>query len=226
MMNSHSREQATRREKTLFAAVLLSMWAPLATGIAVVVSQSTTQIADFVRRTVELVALLVSWQVFRYLERRKRIDPGTKAALERFAGLSVAAALGCSGIVMLLLAYSRLFTFEPGGNVYPGLVIAGLGLVTNGWFWRRYAALLREQYNPIIASQRQLYRAKSAVDLCVIVALGAVAISPAHPVTRYLDLFGSIAVALYLLWSGVWPIYKDKVQPRTSQTLFRSSTDS
>jgi divalent metal cation (Fe/Co/Zn/Cd) transporter len=219
-MSDHTHEQAARRERTLLAALLLSMWAPLATGIAVVLSQSTTQIADFVRRTVELGALFISWQVFRYLERRKTLDSERKAALERFASLSVAAALGCSGLVMLLLAYSRLFRFEPGGNVYPGLVIAGLGLVTNGWFWRRYAAMVREQYSPIMASQHQLYRAKSVVDLCVIVALAAVAISPAHPVTRYLDLFGSIAVALYLLWSGMWPIYRDKMRFRPAKTLF------
>jgi divalent metal cation (Fe/Co/Zn/Cd) transporter len=224
-MNEHTQEQAARRERTLLAALLLSMWAPLATGIAVILSQSTTQIADFVRRTVELVALFVSWQVFRYLERRKTIDPERKAALERFATLSVAAALGCSGLVMLLLAYSRLFTFEPGGNVYPGLAIAGLGLVTNGWFWRRYTVLLREKYSPIIASQRRLYRAKSVVDLCVIVALGAVAVSPAHPLTRYLDLFGSITVALYLLWSGAQPIYRDRMQFQKNETLSRATTD-
>jgi divalent metal cation (Fe/Co/Zn/Cd) transporter len=211
-MSSHTKEQAARRERTLRAAVLLSMWAPLATGIAVALSQSTTQLADFVRRTVEFFALLLSWQVFRYLERRRRLDAGRKAALERLTAFSVSLALCCSGLIMFLLAYSRLSTFEPGGNVYPGLTIAGLGLLTNGWFWRRYAALLREQYSAIIAAQRRLYQAKSVVDLCVIVALAAVAVSPAHTLTRYLDLFGSMAVAGYLLWSGAVPLWQREIR--------------
>lgn len=198
-----SREQSARRERTLLVALLLSLWAPLTTGIAVIVSHSTTQVADFVRRSVELVALFVSWWVFRYVERRRGMDPGRRARMERTAGLSVAAALGCSGVVMLALAASRGLAFQPGGNVYPGLAIATLGLVTNSWFWRRYTVLTREHYSPVIGAQRQLYRAKAFVDLCVLLALAAVAIDAGHPATRYVDVLGSVAVALYLLWSGV-----------------------
>lgn len=201
-MKDLSLEQAARREKTLLAALLLSMWAPLTTGIAVLLSHSTTQLADFIRRTVELVALFVSWQVFRYLRRGDNLAPERIARLEKTAGLSVAVALGCSGIVMLVLALTRISTFEPGGNVYPGLAIAGLGLITNSWFWRRYWVLNKEQYSAIIASQCHLYRAKAMVDICVIGALTAVALSPAHPGTRYIDVLGSVAVAAYLLWSG------------------------
>ncbi|MFO7625266.1 MAG: hypothetical protein R6V73_13025 [Anaerolineales bacterium] len=62
--------------------------------------------------------------------------------------------------------------------------------------------MTREHFNPVIASQVSLYRAKAFVDLTVILALSSVAISPTHPLTRYIDLFGSLAVALYLLWSS------------------------
>jgi divalent metal cation (Fe/Co/Zn/Cd) transporter len=203
-----SRGQARSRERTLLAAVLLSMWAPLTTGIAVLLSHSTTQLADFVRRSVELVALVVAWRVFRHLQRPGVAgpSPAQRARLERVAGLSVAAAMGCSGAVMLLLALSRLQDFTPGGNVYPGLIIAVLGLITNSWFWRRYARLNREQHDAVIDSQRQLYQAKAFVDLCVAGALAAVAIDPGHIVTRYVDLLGSLTVAAYLLWNG-WRSY-------------------
>ena len=179
------------------------MWAPLATGIAVILSRSTTQLADFIRRSIELLALFVSWRVFRYVEGKKGLESVDRARLEKAAGLSVSAALVCSGIVMLVLALSRISAFQPGGNVYPGLVIASLGLLVNGWFWRRYASLNREQYNSIIDTQRRLYFAKTLVDLCVIAALAAVAAIPDHPATRYIDILGSVAVSLYLMWSGV-----------------------
>jgi divalent metal cation (Fe/Co/Zn/Cd) transporter len=197
-----SNEQAASREKTLLAAFLLSAWAPLTTGIAVVISRSTTQVADFIRRTAELVALFVSWQVFRYLQRNNKLDAASRARVERIAGTSVGVALGCSGIVMLGLAISRISSFEPGGNVYLGLGIAALGLITNTWFWRRYTRMTREHFNPVIETQIQLYRAKAFVDICVITALSAVAINPLHPATRYIDVLGSVAVAMYLLWSS------------------------
>jgi divalent metal cation (Fe/Co/Zn/Cd) transporter len=120
--------------------------------------------------------------------------------------LAVAMAMGCSGVVLLVLALSRAKGFQPGGKVQLGLAIAILGLITNAWFWRRYNIMTREHYSAIIAAQRGLYRAKSCVDLAVITALAAIAAAPAHPLTPYIDIGGSIAVALYLLWSSIRPV--------------------
>lgn len=193
------------------------MWAPLATGIAVVLSQSTTQVADFTRRTMEFAALLISWLVFRRVAVRGSVTGKARARLERAANLSVAAALFCSSLVVAGLALSRLETFQPGGNVYPGMIIATLGLITNSWFWRRYRRLNREQHNAIIDTQRRLYRAKAFVDLCVIAALAAVAVDPTHVATRYVDLLGSFAVTLYLMWSA-WQTTRTAAAPGVEPT--------
>jgi len=200
-MKGVTKDQAAARERTLLMALLLSAWGPLTTGIAVITAQSTTQLADFMRRSVELIAVFTSWWVFRHVQKHAP-SPRESARLERIAGLTVALAMGLSGLLMLFVALLRLDTFEPGGNAYPGLTIAFLGLVTNVWFWRRYAVLNHEYLNTIIAAQGQLYRAKAAVDLCVIVALLCIAIAPSAPLTRYVDVIGSIAVASYLVWSA------------------------
>jgi len=202
-MNGLSKEQSSSREKTLLTALLLSLPAPLVTGIAVISSHSTTQLADFIRRTVELLALIISWWIFRQLQRNAVLGEADQARLERAAGLSVAGAMVCSGVVMVIVALSRLSVFEPGGNVTFGLTIAILGMLVNALFWRRYTVLTREHYSTVIAAQRDLYRAKTCVDLCVVAALAAVAIAPAHPATRYVDVLGSVTVAGYLLWSGL-----------------------
>lgn len=202
-MGALSKEQVAGREKTLIAALLLSMWAPLATGIAVILSQSTTQLADFIRRTVELLALFISWQVFRYTEKGEEMPPEQKVLLEKLAGFSVTIALTLSGLTMFMVTASRVSSFEPGGNVYPGLIIAFLGLATNSWFWRRYTKMTRENYNAVIDTQRLMYRAKALVDFFVIVGLAAVAIAPTASATPLVDALGSFAVAVYLIWSGV-----------------------
>ncbi len=202
-MSNFTQEQSASRQKTLLIALLLSMWAPLVTGIAVVMSTSTTQLADFVRRTVELIALFVSWWVFRYIARNETLKPDKKAAMEKISGLCVAAAIVISAIVMLILTISRIGVVDPGGNVYPGLIIATLGFIVNTWFWRRYTRLNSEQYNSIINAQKQLYQAKAIVDLVVIAALGAVAIAPGHYLTGYIDFLGSFALIGYLFWNGI-----------------------
>ncbi len=210
-MSALSETQVAKRERTLITALLLSMWAPLTTGIAVILSHSTTQLADFIRRTVELIALFISWRVFRHVEKGRNVTAEEKAHWEKIAGLSVAVALGFSGLTMLTVTLARIDTFEPGGNVYPGLAIAILGLVTNSWFWRRYTKMTAEQYNPVIDAQRLMYRAKACVDLCVIIALSSVAIDPAASATLYIDALGSVAVSFYLVWSGI-NTYKSTLQ--------------
>lgn len=201
-MSPELQKGTDRRQKTLLASLLLSLWAPLATGIAVLLSHSITQVADFVRRTLEFLVLLLSWLVFRYLTKGRGADEETKKRWERIVNLSVGLTLGVSGLVMLFLALFRFQNFRPGGNVIPGLIIAILGFIVNLWFWQRYSALERESPQPIIGAQCRLYLAKIFVDTCVILALGAVALLPGHAVTRHIDALGSVAVSIYLLWSA------------------------
>lgn len=196
-----TRDQRIRRERTLLLAIVLSAFGPFVTGYAVVVSESATQLADFLRRTIELGAMVISWAVFRYLVRDSA--PGASSAARRrmlrgVAEGSVAAAMGASALIIAGLAFARIGTFTPAGNVYPGLAVALLGFGVNTAFQLRYAAMTRERYDSIIAAQRRLYLGKSAVDLCVAAALAAVAIAPGHPATAGIDLAGSFAVALYL----------------------------
>ena len=202
-MNPLTKEQIAGRERTLLVAVLLSMWAPLATGIAVLLSRSTTQLADFLRRSIQLVALIVSWAVFRRLAGNPDLESSYRRRLERAATGLVAAALCISGGAIIGLALYRVGSFTPGGNAIPGLVVATLGAVTNSWFWRRYSRLVREQYDSILEAQRRMYGAKTLVDLGVMVALAAVVLAPSHPATRYVDIAGSLGVALYMMWSGL-----------------------
>lgn len=202
-MKNLSQKQIQSRQRTLLATVLLSMWAPLTTGLAVLLSHSTTQLADFFRRTVEFLALLISWLLFRYLIRNPEIQPELQKKLEKTVRLCVAGAMIISGLTMVSLGFIRLETFKPGGNVYPGMAIAFLGLITNSFFWRRYARLNREEHSDIIQAQQNLYRAKSMMDLAVLSALSAVALMPLHPLTPIIDIAGSFLVALYLILSGV-----------------------
>jgi divalent metal cation (Fe/Co/Zn/Cd) transporter len=175
-------------------------------GIALFFGRSSTQLADFIRRTVELAAIVVSWIVFRMLygEGAGAPDPRRQKRLERTASVTVGVAMCLSGLVMLFIALSTSRTDK--GNVIPGLIIAFLGVVVNSWFWFRYRMLNREKPDGILETQSGLYRAKSVVDTCVVLALSFVAIAPNAPATHYVDLGGTIVVAVYLMRSGLMTI--------------------
>ena len=188
-------------EKTLLASVLLSSPGPIVVGAGLFLGRSSTQLADFIRRTAELAAILVSWVVFRLIHKGVEPDAARKFRLERTANLCVGAAMCLSGAAMALIA---LFSgAAEKGNVIPGLVIAVLGVTTNTWFWLRYRMLNREKPDAILAAQARLYRAKSLVDACVTAALAVVTIMPGTPAARIMDLGGSIIVAVYLIASGI-----------------------
>ena len=205
-MNCRLHLAREKRQKTLLASLLLSLWAPLATGFALIMNRSVTQLADFIRRTLELLVMLLSWLVFRYLTRGKEVDKKTKVSLEKAVDLGVAVALGISGLIMLFLTLFQLQGFKTVGNAIPGLLVALLGLIVNSWFWLRYRALVRAEFNPVIDAQRRLYLAKIFVDICVVTSLATMAFIPAHAITRTVDTLGSMAVAAYLLFSSfrIW----------------------
>ncbi len=170
-----------------------------------VLAQSTTQVADLVRRTVELVAMVLAWATVRRLRRNPETTPAAAARWARSTAIAVAVALAVSGLATAVgLVVGARWT--PGGDVRLGLAIATLGLGVNAAFWARYRALGRARLDPIVDGQRRLYRAKVVVDVAVVAALATVRWAPAGLWTTLVDRAGAAAVAVYLLASawGAW----------------------
>ena len=191
--------------RTLLTSVLMSAPGPLILGFGLLAGRSSTQIADFFRRSAELLAIIASYVV--YLMTTKHDDSGArKAQLEKYSNAFVGAMMCLGGAVMIALA----LTAESGdkGSVIPALAIAVMGVIANTLFWRKYTRLNKAEPNAILAVQARLYRAKSLVDCCVTAALLAVAVAPASPVSGWLDMIGSVIVACYLIWCGVKTVWE------------------
>ena len=197
------RNRSSKSERTLLAALLLSAPGPLIISYAAITSRSATQMADFIRRSAELVATFVSWLIFRILRKNPESDVNFSQRLERITNLTVAIAMSCSAIALFIVGMNRFLSERVTQKVILGLIIAVLGLMVNIWFWIKYASMHKDQPDPVIYAQHKLYRGKAVVDICVVSALLAVTIAPIHPITKYIDGCGSIAVAFYLLYSGI-----------------------
>lgn len=195
-------------ERTLLASVVLSSPGPIVVGAGLLLGRSSTQLADFLRRTAELAAIIVSWLIFRIINKDGTKDTIQKAKLESIANICVGLTMCFSGAAMILIAL--LSESADKGNVVPGLVIAILGVITNSWFWFRYRKLNKNEASAILAVQSKLYRAKSLVDACVTAALVSIVISPGSTISYYMDIAGSVVVAIYLLINGVITLLKCK----------------
>ncbi len=193
---------------TLLWSVIMSSPGPLVVGLGLLVGRSSTQIADFVRRSSELLAIIMAFVTYKITTKDGQTDLVKKEKIERMSNIFVGVMMCLGGSIMLVLAF--VSDNEEKGNVIPGLVIALLGVVANTIFWRKYTRLNKTEPNPILAVQARLYRAKSLVDSCVTIALLAVLIAPKEPVTYYIDLVGSVIVAVYLVLCGIQTI-REKV---------------
>lgn len=192
--------------KTLLMSVVMSSPGPLIVGLGLMAGKSSTQLADFVRRSSELLGIIMAYVIYRITSKGGEIDTERKAKLEKISNIFVGATMCIGGAIMLVLAF--VSENEEKGNVIPGLVVALLGVVANTAFFIKYTRLNRAEPNAIIEVQARLYRAKSLVDTCVSAALLSVAIAPDSPVSYYLDMIGSAIVALYLLWCGIKTVYE------------------
>lgn len=191
--------------RTLLMSVLMSAPGPLVVGLGLLAGRSSTQLADFFRRSAELLAIIAAFVTYRLAG---DAEPDRKAHLERRSNLLVGALMCLSGVLMLALA--RFAPSEDKGNVIPGLAIAVMGVIANCIFWRRYARLSRQEGDAILLVQSRLYRAKTLVDGCVTAALTAVLLLPGSPLAARLDTLGSAVVSLYLLWCGIKTVRENK----------------
>ena len=192
--------------RTLLMSVLMSAPGPLVVGLGLLAGRSSTQIADFVRRSSELLAIIMAFVVYRITTRDGAADESRKEKLERLSNTFVGAMMCIGGGFMMALAF--LSDSGDKGNVIPGLAIAVMGVIANTLFWRKYTRLNKASPNGILAVQARLYRAKSLVDCCVTVALLSVAMAPTSPVSVWLDFAGSLIVAAYLVFCGIQTIWE------------------
>ena len=201
--------QASGR-RTLLWSVVMSSPGPLVVGLGLLVGRSSTQIADFVRRSSELLAIIMAYVTYKITTKNGQTDIAKKERIEKMSNIFVGAMMCLGGAIMMVLAFAS--DSQDKGNVIPGLAIALMGVVANTIFWRKYTKLNKAEPNPILEVQARLYGAKSLVDGCVTIALIAVVVAPKAPITYYIDLIGSVIVAGYLILCGVQTIHEKAMQ--------------
>ena len=128
-----SRENTKTGSRTLLLSVLMSAPGPLGVGLGLMAGRSSTQIADFVRRSAELLAIIMSFAVYRITTKEDACDEAKRSRLERRSNAFVGAMMCLGGAFMVLLAFLSENTYK--GNVLPGLVIAVMGVIANTAFW-------------------------------------------------------------------------------------------
>lgn len=199
--NSKNSDVKGSGQKTLLTSVILSSPGPLVLGIGLIFGKSTTQLSDFVRRTAELLAIIMSYVVYKRTHKDLTITDDVKAEMERKTNLFVGIVMCISGSLMILVTLLSKNTDK--GNVVPAFSIAFVGLIVNFIFWRKYSSLYKKEGNSILRVQGRLYGAKSLVDSCITASLLSILVLPGTDFSYWFDKVGSVIVAGYLVFCGI-----------------------
>lgn len=191
-----------KRERTLLLSCLLSGWAPFVTGYAALLGQSILLFGDFLRRTSELVGLILAWYTTRKINQCRITDSSQILKREQLSSLIVALIMLLSAIVVGFSSIHRFMDPQETSNIVLGLFVAISGTLVNGWFFLRYAKLNKLHSGPILKSQINLYRAKTILDIGVALILILTKTLPS-PYSQYIDPLGSLGLAILLLVSGI-----------------------
>ena len=187
--------------RTLLTSVLFSASGPIVLGIGLTVGHSSTQIADFARRSAELLALITALIVFVITDNNPQMEEEAKEGLKKKGNILVGMIMCISGLLMLLILL--VFGQKEKGNVIPAMVISLLGVIFNSFFFFRYTALYQKTGNSILRVQGRLYGAKSLVDVCVTVSLAIILILPGSSLSVIFDAVGTFVVSVYMIYCGI-----------------------
>ena len=196
-------------KKTLIMSIIMSSPGPLVVGLSLIGGNSTTQLADFLRRTIEFLAIVLAFAVFCLTSNEETVDHEKKVRLEKYSNIFVSFSMIISGLIMLGLGI--FVQNEDKGNLIPSLIIALLGLSSNGIFWIKYHKMAKSTGDELFKTQRSLYSGKIFVDTSVFASLTVVLFSNNITLSYYCDLFGTICVASYLVYSGFKMMIKTSV---------------
>ena len=193
--------------KTLLMSIIMSSPGPLVVGLGLIIGRSSTQIADFVRRTAEFLAIVMSYVVYTATLKYRDKDDEKVRRLEKHSNLAFGIMIGLAGLIMTVITF--VLHTEDKGNIIPALTIALLSASANSLFWIKYTRLHRAGAGAIMVVQARLYRAKTLIDTGISAVLLTILVAPQSDFSHWLDFSGSLLVAIYLTWCGIKTVYEE-----------------
>jgi len=208
LMNKTNKKESVRKEKLLRAAWLVSFLAPLSTFIAYYLGETPVLLAIFLRRTNEFLALFLAWVIYIKSCQAEVAGQGKEAdKLEFLSGMIMGIVMIISGFIILYSAINQLINQEPPGWLVPGIFISIAGMFVNGFFWYKNYNLNKFSYSLIMDNQWKFYRAKTLMDIVVLISLTITFYDLLGENSWLSDPIGAIIVVGFIWFSAIQILY-------------------
>ncbi|MCB0331947.1 MAG: cation transporter, partial [Bdellovibrionales bacterium] len=153
-------------------AAITTLLAVAPTAYAAYISGSVTLFADFLRSTMECIAILLSWYVLSKISKsdESKFHYGF-GKFEQLASLVIAGALLCTFMVCLFSGARRYFYPEPLADVLFGFVFTLLSVAGNFFLFLKNYLFWKRSPSPLMEAQWRLFRGKTVATIVVSISL-------------------------------------------------------
>ena len=182
--------------KNLFFATLVCVPGPLLLVIGMLGGANSTQIADLIKRSCDFLTVALAWLVYE-LTLCNFIKNETKLVLEKIVKYFTGISMCISGAVMIYVSIADFGGTH--GNMGPSLFLAATGTVINVVLYLNY----RSMNSAVLSIQAKLHRVKALLDGALSVIFIVWLLCPSDAVKEYFNVFGTVVISLYLIWSGL-----------------------
>lgn len=199
-MEENNLEILREKERILRFGWNLSLMAPLVSGLAFYQSGSLTLLADFFRRSFELLVIFNNWRIIKKIIRNQRLNISQNRIKEEEAGVrGILMAMVLSFFFTVFNIFREIKNPSPLGNIGLGLFIGLAGLWVNSFFWQKNKILAKREESPMFFSQWRLYRLKALMDINIVLTLILSRALEESIYANHIDIVGSIIISLFLL---------------------------
>lgn len=185
--------------------MLAGLFDMIVTFAAFAASQSTIILADFLKTTLEFVAVLLSFLALRRIRRGAdhRYQYGV-GKLENLSGLFISAIMVLC-VVIVLYSASRSIHHEAsiaGVGVWISMVAQAVYLLINGALSWRSQNVNRAHPSPVMASQARLFMTRALGNLFILLSLLLCLALRDFAWSHYIDPGCSVILALFMLFTA------------------------
>ena len=199
-MTSAHKESSTR------TAVIAGAVDTMVSLGALLAAQSSVLLADFLKTSLEFVAVMLAWMAMRRLARGggDAYEYGI-GKLENLSSLFVAALMALVFLVIAVNAVRGLISPSHVGGI--GVIISLVAQlvygVINGWLWRRSLLAARTEESPLMESQAKLFFTKLFGNIFIFLSLALSLALADQAWSVYIDPIASLVIACSILMSAV-----------------------
>lgn len=201
----HVSSASSSREGHVRAALITGALDTVITFAAFAASRSSVILADFLKTSLELIAVLLAWYTVRRLRRggHHQYHYGI-GKLEHLSSLCVGGLMIAGLLIILFSAFRNLLhpAHIGGTGVWISMAAQAVYAVINGTLYVRTLRSARAEGSPLMASQARLLLTRGLANAFILAALVASLLFHGQAWALYIDPLASLVIAMFILLSA------------------------